>query len=126
MLDKTRSLIDTLRHCQETGARCGTCPSGCNEKGIPKCVTMGHLADVIEEISSRNMDLMAGIQRYRKEWNKAQALLEQVTRERDAAVSYLHGDCYCCAYRCTTKCMNCIYEGALDGEDWWEWEGVEE
>ena len=64
-MDGVKLTVDTLRYCEESGARCGECPSGVDEKGIPICHSQAHIADLIESLAAE---------------------LEQVKRERDAAV----------------------------------------
>lgn len=57
------------------------------------------------------------------------AELEQVTRERDAAIKGLHGDCWECAHRGNWEvCTDCVHFSPLDDygkKDNWQWRGVE-
>lgn len=66
MRDEVKLTVDTLRYCEESGARCGECPSGVNENGVPNCHSQAHIADLIESLAAE---------------------LEQVKRERDAAIA---------------------------------------
>lgn len=58
--------------------------------------------------------------------------LEQVTKERDAAIKYLHGNCACCKNYTSNhnegSCQNCKYEyyiyPDIHEHDNWEWKGV--
>jgi len=52
MTDEVRLAVDTLRYCERTGARCGECPSGKDENGIPNCHSMFAIADLIERLCS--------------------------------------------------------------------------
>ena len=62
---------------------------------------------------------------------KASDELEQVKRERDAAIEYLRGICFACKnyspYHNRGKCRYCAYEPARDKDaeanDNWEWSG---
>lgn len=63
MTEEVRKCVEILRYCEESGARCGGCPSG-ETNGIPNCHSQSHIADLIESLSAQ---------------------LDQVTRERDAA-----------------------------------------
>ena len=65
MTEEAKLIVDTLRYCEESGARCGNCPSGHDKSGIPNCHSQSKIADLIESLSAQ---------------------IEQVTRERDAAV----------------------------------------
>lgn len=65
MTEEVRKCVEILRYCEESGARCGGCPSG-ETNGIPNCHSQSHIADLIESLSAQ---------------------LDQVTRERDAAGS---------------------------------------
>lgn len=71
---------------------------------------------------------------YRQERNEALAELEQVKRERDAAVEQLHGICSACKnyspYHNKGKCRFCVYEPArekdVEANDNWQWRGIKE
>ena len=62
------------------------------------------------------------------------AELEQVKRERDAALEYLHGICFVCknysSYHNRGKCQSCAYEPArnkgAEVNDNWKWRGIKE
>lgn len=68
---------------------------------------------------------------YRQERNEALAELEQVKRERDAAVKVLRGECDYCKYWDTpptfAPCSLCYWESTFenitDKDDLWEWIG---
>lgn len=64
MTEEVRKCVEILRYCEESGGCCGGCPSG-KTNGIPNCCSQSHIADLIESLSAQ---------------------LDQVTRERDAAV----------------------------------------
>lgn len=87
------------------GARCGGCPSG-ETNGIPNCHSQSHIADLIESLSAQ---------------------LDQVTRERDAAVrdfTEFANSTAICAF-----CKDFEFDKPCDkgssGEDCWQWRGVE-
>lgn len=69
MTDEVKLTVDTLRYCEESGARCGECPSGVNENGVPNCHSQACIADLIESLAAE---------------------LEQVKRERDELVTKCH------------------------------------
>ena len=97
MTDEAKKVVETLRYCEESGARCGECPTGKNEQGIPNCHSQGDIADLIES-------LFAELEQIKAEWDglnvmlgQAQSMLETRTRERDALMDELRGRCYSCA-----------------------------
>lgn len=113
MTEEVRKCVEILRYCEESGARCGGCPSG-ETNGIPNCHSQSHIADLIESLSAQ---------------------LEQVTRERDAAVEDLRGYCSTCVFKkpCIVTgcvgdmgevCKQCPCLDCADGRKW-QWRGVE-
>ena len=106
MTEEVRKCVEVLRYCEESGACCGGCPSGKNEQGIPNCYSQSHIADLIESLSAQ---------------------LDQVTRERDAAVSdftefaNIAAICvFCKDFEFDKPCGKDISR-----EDCWRWRGVE-
>lgn len=89
MIDEVKRVVETLRYCEETGARCGECPSGKNERGIPNCHSLGNIADLIESLAAE----LEQVKQERDGLNillvQAQSMLETRTRERDAAIKDL-------------------------------------
>ena len=110
MTDDVKLVVETLRYCEESGARCGNCPSGFNDKGVPNCHSQSAIADLIESLTAE---------------------LEQVKRERDAAVEDL---------RCSARCIYCEHYAKSTQEEpcntcmnyldysktKWQWRGVKE
>ena len=114
MTEEVRKCVEILRYCEESGARCGGCPSG-ETNGIPNCHSQSHIADLIESLSAQ---------------------LDQVTRERDAAVEDAHGVCKACIHynghyppgeiMSCCKFEECVHgSDDWDSEDHWQWRGVE-
>lgn len=106
MTDEVKKVVETLRYCEETGARCGGCPSGMGENGVPICHSSAHIADLIESLAAE---------------------LERVKRERDAAVEEWKQSAIVGKAMCDT-CMFSDDEGrcwndCIDGE-LWQWRGV--
>ena len=112
MMDDVKLTVDTLSYCEESGARCGDCPSGADEKGVPHCCSQVQIADLIESLAAE---------------------LEQVKRERDAAVNDLKlWHCFSCNNKSTPYCQECsrnrvrLIKGYMSGRDHYEWRGVKE
>lgn len=86
MTDGAKLIVDTLRYCEESGARCGNCPSGHDDRGVPNCHSQSVIADMIESLSAQ----LEQVEKERDGLNimlaQAQAMLETRTKERDAAV----------------------------------------
>ena len=114
-------LIESSEHCDL--GDCANCPSCgrvcCKER------TMGELAREVKRLQAENEKLRADIIRFNDLLASYQnvlvpelrAELEQVKRERDAAVEYLRGQCRYCKNNlvCTSRKgphFNC-----------WEWRG---
>lgn len=127
MTEDVKLIVDTLRYCEESGARCGGCPSGHDEKGIPRCHSQSHIADLIESLSAQNEELLQKIEHLKKQF-------EQVTRERDAAMAdvkslcstnYFSGNfCHYCKYN--EPDGQCHHHCIPYSSEWgWEWRGVE-
>lgn len=91
--------VDILRYCEESGARCGECPSGVNENGVPNCHSQAHIADLIESLAAE---------------------LEQVKRERDAYYDSMQGICATCK-----KARYCMLNPLPKCPNW-QWRGVKE
>lgn len=53
MTDEAKRVVETLRYCEESGARCGGCPSGFNDQGVPNCHSQSAIADLIESLSAK-------------------------------------------------------------------------
>lgn len=70
MNEEAKLIVETLRYCEESGARCGGCPSG-----VLRCLSPGKIADLIKSLSEQ---------------------LEQVTQERDAYLKSIEGLCAAC------------------------------
>lgn len=119
MTDEAKLTVGVLRYCEESGARCGGCPSGTDENGVPNCHSQAHIADLIESLSAE---------------------LERVKRERDAAVEDIYSmkACALCKHypngeQCETYFLlccecdigNCICKECVNGEKM-EWRGVQE
>lgn len=51
MTDEEKLIVETLRYCEESGARCESCPSGKNREGVPNCHSQSRIADLIERLS---------------------------------------------------------------------------
>ena len=49
--------------------------------------------------------------------------LEQVTRERDALLNELRGECNLCTH--WQECLDGVYSGVRVDDSCWEWKGVE-
>ena len=106
MTEEVRKCVEVLRYCEESGACCGGCPSGKNEQGIPNCYSQSHIADLIESLSAQ---------------------LDQVTRERDAAVKGLaryRGCIDCARYDEEIVKTNPLCDGCSFGSKW-QLRGVE-
>ena len=114
MTEEVRKCVEILRYCDESGGCCGGCPSG-KTNGIPNCYSISHIADLIESLSAQ---------------------LDQVTRERDAAVRMLDGECHACTHNSCGEpsrekevCRTCLNnEDAWWGyelKDHWQWRGAE-
>ena len=111
MNEEAKLIVDTLRYCEESGARCGGCPSGINEQGIPNCHSQSNIANLIESLSAQ---------------------LDQVTRERDAAMEDLKDTGMLCVYCLHEKksiyeepCNKCSRVNADAKRNNWQWRGVE-
>lgn len=52
MTDEEKLIVETLRYCEESGARCESCPSGKNREGVPNCHSQSRIADLIEQLSA--------------------------------------------------------------------------
>lgn len=104
MTEEAKRTVETLRYCEESGARCGECPNGFNDKGVPNCHSMNAIADLIESLSAE---------------------LEQVKRERDAAVEDLKGDSFCrtCAHYGNGECISNDCHDCINRYNW-QWRGV--
>lgn len=112
MTEDVKQAIAILRHCEESGAHCGECPSGKDENGIPNCYSMSAIADLIEQLTAE---------------------LEQVKRERDAAVrdvkslcatNYFSGD-YCEYCKYNEPDGQCHHDCTPYSVVWgWQWRGV--
>lgn len=114
MNEKAKLIVETLRYCEESGARCGGCPSG-----AMICPSTSEIADLIESLSTQ---------------------LEQVTRERDAAVRQMceadHNNAFACNFckhddvcdgrliSCGDCDMDCPCNTCVDHSNW-QWRGVE-
>lgn len=126
MTEEAKLIVDTLRYCEESGARCGNCPSGHDERGIPNCHSQSVIADLIESLSAQ----LEQVEKERDGLNimlaQAQAMLKTRTKERDAAIRdmTLVGICETCRHHnnsATSKCIACL--------SWysnWQWRGVRE
>jgi FtsZ-binding cell division protein ZapB len=83
-----------------------------------------------KELVETNNNLFAEIVEMQGEINALRKELEQVKRERDAAVKALRGDCRECAHRGKWDvCADCIYSCPFEDEgkkDNWQWSGVQE
>lgn len=128
MIDEVKRVVETLRYCEETVARCGECPSGKNERGIPNCHRQGYIADLIESLAAEleqvkqerdGLNIMLG---------QAQSMLETRTRERDAAIEDINliqsnevYSCEICKYN-----HNGCYKRCDIGNRCFEWRGVQE
>ena len=110
MTEEAKLIVETLHYCEESGARCGGCPSG-----VLRCLSPSKIADLIESLSAQ---------------------LDQVTRERDAAVRDARGVCRACihynGHYPTGNIMSCckFEECAHGADDWesedhWQWRGEE-
>ena len=51
------------------------------------------------------------------------ATLEQVTKERDALLNELRGECNLCTH--WQECLSGVYSGVRVDDSCWEWKGVE-
>ena len=100
-------------------------------------------ATALSTLQAENEKLRAELENYRKghcseggcaaekDRDAVLAELEQVKRERDAAIEYLRGICFACKnyspYHNRGKCRYCAYEPARDKDaeanDNWEWSG---
>lgn len=134
MTEEVKLIVDTLRYCEETGARCGACPSGHDERGVPNCHSQSVIADLIESLSAQ----LEQVEKERDGLNimlaQAQAMLETWTKERDAAVADLklivNGDfsCAICGHYAYDEddesriCADCDVETYSN----WQWRGVQE
>lgn len=100
MTDEIKLTIDTLRYCEESGARCGECPSGVDEKGIPRCHSQAHIADLIESLAAELEQVKQERDGLSIMLAQAQSMLETRTRERDAAIAIIAGtpSCETCAH----------------------------
>ena len=97
---------------------CTDCPYDCEEEGCMRAL---------------NADALALIRQLERQNAEQAARLEQVTRERDAAVADLKaiestdGDlnfCEYCRYGTGEKCKNPQQCNPYDGKSGWEWRGV--
>lgn len=110
--EEIKMTVDTLRYCEESGARCGGCPSGIGENGVHNCCSPKKIADLIESLAAE---------------------LDQLKRERDAAVNDLKlWHCFSCNNKSTPYCQECsrnrvrLIKGYMSGRDHYEWRGVKE
>lgn len=112
MTDKAKRLVSALRaRCAEQ-ADCNTCPINeyCFHDGMR--TMRNEAADLIESLAAE---------------------LEQVKRERDAAVEDLKlWFCFSCKNQLTPFCQECscnrvrLIKGYLSGRNHYEWRGVKE
>ena len=127
--------VDILRYCEESGARCGECPSGVNENGVPNCHSQAHIADLIESLA-------AELEQVKRERDALQAELDalneeyfsdvhtardpmldkirQLERERDAYYDSMQGICATCK-----KARYCMLNPLPKCPNW-QWRGVKE
>ena len=131
MIDQVMKAVEILRYCEETVARCGECPSGKNERGIPNCQRQGNIADLIESLAAE----LEQVKQERDGLNillvQAQSMLETRTRERDAAVEALSEIACCadCVYYATKiedePCKECLACPSSSKPNW-KWREVQE
>ena len=87
-------------------------------------------------VCSKSCAYYSGVDCYVELHYDALAYIQQLERERDAAVSLLDGECYACLHNedgepCRTKeiCQCCVYNEDAWGMDLdynWQWRGVQE
>lgn len=126
MTEDAKRTVETLRYCEESGARCGECPSGFNDKGVPNCHSMNAIADLIESLSAE-LEITEAVAAQARglecERDLLAAELEQVKRERDAAVETMAENPRCETCKHYTPGYFCL--GCKRG-DKWQWRGVKE
>ena len=141
MTDEAKRTVGVLRYCEESGARCGGCPSGTDENGVPNCHSQAHIADLIESLSAELEQVKQERDRLNILLGQAQSMLETRTHERDAAVEDLKQadvDCMKCKFSLSTapchesdfncaecKVANCVCKDCTDNSNW-EWRGIQE
>ena len=84
------------------------------------------LIDLIESLSTENEMLNAAIGQLGAiecERDMLEHVLEQVTRERDALLNELRGECNLCTH--WQECLDGVYSGVRVDDSCWEWKGVE-
>ena len=82
MTEEAKRTVETLRYCEKSGARCGECPNGFNDKGVPNCHSMNAIADLIESLSAE----------LEQTENKLSELLYYVTGGRFSKTDYSTDD----------------------------------
>lgn len=97
MIDKAKLITNTLRYCEETGARCNECPSGMNEQGVSNCPKQSDIADLIEVLAATLKQIAQERDGLRVRLGNALSMLETRTRERDAAIEDVPKCCFYCA-----------------------------
>ena len=152
MTDEVRLAVDTLRYCERTGARCGECPSGKDENGIPNCHSMFAIADLIERLCSERdraevklsellshvtggrfskptysiAEMKIFIEDYQQSECDVCDDVAQLVRERDAAVRDLrrkHYGCDTCKHFSGIRCAQPV-ELREHSFTCWEWRGL--
>lgn len=132
MNEAVRQAVAVLRYCEETGARCGECPSGKDANGIPKCHSMAAIADLLEKQAEALDNLFAALEAsyaVREDERKERRDLEEafIDHARDQIKG--HKGPYICCY-CVhgggpySKCPGKDCPPDCDGVSHWEWGGL--
>lgn len=131
MNENVRRVVDILRHCENSCARCGECPSGKDANGIPNCHSMNDLADLIERLAEGLDTLFAALE-------ASYAVREDERKERDAAIWDITNSapCFACAHfrqnggpcKGAKRCMFDMLATDEFGEEYtglqWKWRGI--
>jgi len=113
MTDEIKLTIETLRHCEESGARCGNCPSGANEQGIPNCHSQSHIADLLESLSAELERTQRELDGLSIMYTNASSAARTHKRERDEALNMLAefgSDHPCDEFSTSEYCEKCSYD----------------
>lgn len=129
MTDEAKLIVNTLRECA-VATQCSKCVLFC---GSDECLFTA-AAKMIEYYYDKAEHFERNCEGLNLMLTNTQTALEQVKRERDAAVEDLKGLCGMCAHWnhgfMEDACEECIYSKPFDDDtfepDNWQWRGVKE
>ena len=123
MTDEVKRTVGVLRYCEESGARCGECPSGASENGVPNCCSQSHIADLIESLSAELEQVTQERDGLSIMLTAAESAAETYKRVMDTAIADINMVCQCDV--CTRMCKYDKPNPYCECADF-EWRGVKE